>query len=97
MSRLATEVLLGVTVAAVWIGCLGFARLRNVYDRVHCVTFVAVAGGLALTLAAWTTEGASASVLKVAFIALCALVNGAALGHATGRALHTRDKDGVPS
>jgi len=43
-------------------------------------------------LAAWADLGASAAVLKTAFLVICALLNGGALGHATGRAILHRER-----
>lgn len=86
------DALLVVAVAAVWLGCLGFVRLSNAYDRLHCVTFVNVAAGVPLMLACWTNQNASEPILKVVFVLLFALLNGAALGHATGRAVLHRER-----
>ena len=51
MSTLLAACLL-LTVAAVWLGVLGAARLRDPLDRLHAVTFVNIAGGAAVTAAA---------------------------------------------
>lgn len=92
MSRALTDGFLVASVIAVWLGCLGFARLSNAYDRLHCVTFVSVAAGVPLMLACWAHQGASEPILKVVFVVLFALLNGAALGHATGRAVLHRER-----
>ena len=92
MSHAFTDALLVVAVVVVWLGCLGFARLSNTYDRLHCVTFVSVAAGVPLMLACWANQGASEPLLKVVFVMLFALLNGAALGHATGRAVLHRER-----
>lgn len=84
--------LLVVAVACVWLGCTGFARLTSAYDRLHCVTFVTVAAGGAVFLACWTDLGMSPAVLKILFLLVYAVVNGAALGHATGRAMLHRER-----
>ncbi len=86
-----TDALLALAVAAVWLGCVGFARLSGALDRLHCATFVACAAGLPLLLAAFATEGASASVLKVFFLLVCGVLSGAILSHALGRALISRE------
>jgi multicomponent Na+:H+ antiporter subunit G len=90
---LLTDLLLAIMVAAVWLGCLGFARLHTAFDRLHCVGFVGVAAGFPLLLAAWLSQGSSAGIAKLAFLIACLLFNGAALSHATGRALHHRRQD----
>ena len=79
-------------VACVWLGCAGFVRLTSAYDRLHCVTFVTLAGGGAVFLASWADLGMSPTVLKVLFLLLYAVMNGAALGHATGRAILHRER-----
>lgn len=95
MSAIA-DLLLAVAVAAVWLGCLGFARLTDPFDRLHCVGFVTLAAGLPVLFATWAALGASESVLKVVFLLVCLVGNGAALGHATGRALYYRKQDEPP-
>ncbi len=92
MSQAAAGVLLAIAVICVWLGCVAFVRLSSVYDRLHCVTFVSVTAGFAVMLACWANQGASESILKVVFLVLCALLNGAALGHATGRASLHRER-----
>jgi multisubunit Na+/H+ antiporter MnhG subunit len=91
------DALLTIAAVAVWLGCLGFIRLRDPFDRQHCVTFVGVAAGIPIALAAWITLGNEASVLKIVFLVACAVLNGAALGHATGRAIFVRHKGGTRS
>ncbi len=88
--------LLTVAVAAAWLGCLGFFRLSEAFDRQHCVSFVGVAAGLPVLLAAWATLGNTETVLKILFLVVCILVNGAALCHATGRSLYHRREDNAP-
>lgn len=92
MSQAIAGALLAIGVLCVWLGCLGFIRLSNAYDRMHCVTFVSVTAGFAVMLACWANQGASASILKVVFLVLFTLLNGAALGHATGRAVLHRER-----
>ncbi len=86
MSALAVAILLAIAVAASWLGCLGFARLAYAFDRLHCTTFIGVAAGFPVLLASFAERGADTSVLKVLLLVTCALLNGAALAHATGRA-----------
>jgi len=80
-----------LAVATVWIAALGFWRLRTPLERLHAVTFVNVAGGGALVLAAVATDGLSPRVVKCVALWLSTLLIGALLGHVTGRALHVRD------
>lgn len=85
--------LLAVTVACVWIGCLGFARLGSPYDRLHCVTFVTVTAGFFVLVGAVVADGASDRTLKIALFFLLSIANGAAVAHATGRAVMRRTED----
>jgi multisubunit Na+/H+ antiporter MnhG subunit len=76
---------------AVWIGCVGFARLSSPYDRLHCATFVAATAGPLLVLMAFWADGASDRAWKILLTVILALVNGAALSHAIGRTIAWRD------
>jgi multicomponent Na+:H+ antiporter subunit G len=87
--NVAVGVLLGLSVAACWLGAVGFARLRAPLDRVHCVTFVNVAGGVAL-VAALLADGVSDRSLKILLVLMVNLVGGAAVSHMTGRAVTQR-------
>ena len=90
MTTVVVDGLLGVAVLAVWLGCAGFARLRAPLDRLHCVAFVNAVAGLALTVLGFVADGASTRALKILLITAVSLVGGAALSHATGRALLLR-------
>ena len=85
--------LLIVAVLFAWIGCLGFARFPSAYDRIHCVTFVAVTSGAAVTIAAFCADGLSDRALKIALFYALTVLNGAAVAHASGRALMRRGPD----
>jgi multicomponent Na+:H+ antiporter subunit G len=82
---------LALAVLAAWIGTLALWRLTTPLGRLHTVTFVNVAGGAALVLAAWLTDGLSPRALKCTAIWLATLLIGALLSHVTGHALHIRD------
>ncbi len=92
MRTYVADALLCVTVLASWLGALGFTRLRSALDRLHCVTFVNAAGGGMLLLAVLAHDGFSIRVIKVLFLVCSALVSGAALAHATGRAIWFRER-----
>lgn len=94
---IATDVLLALPTAAIWLACLGFARLGTPLDRLHAASFAGVVAGPLVLLAAVVAEGPDASVLKLLFLAVVLLLNGAALGHAVGRAIHVRDRQGAGS
>jgi multicomponent Na+:H+ antiporter subunit G len=91
VTRIVIDALLVFAVAASWLACLGFARLPTVLDRMHCVTFLNVASGLAVTIAVFVADGVSDRALKMLLILVVLLVTGAALAHATGRALLVRE------
>jgi multicomponent Na+:H+ antiporter subunit G len=84
--------LLALAVFASWLGALGFARLKDPLDRLHAVTFVNAATGLPILLAGLIADGASDRVAKLALLVAACLWSGAALAHATGRAIRARDK-----
>ena len=90
MTRVALDGLLGLAVLSAWLGCAGFLRLRTALDRMHCVAFVYATAGSALTVAAFVSDGASDRALKVLLLTVAGLVTGAAMSHATGRALLLR-------
>ena len=84
---------LAIVVAAAWLGCLGFTRLRTPLDRMHCVAFVNVVAGSALSIAAFVADGPSTRAFKILLIAIVSVCGGAALSHATGRALWLRERE----
>lgn len=87
----ATIVLLVLTVLPLWLAALGFARLRSAYDRVHCVSFAAVASGAPLLALAFVADGASDRAFKVLLLVGLSVLSGAGLAHAIGRAIAFRD------
>ncbi len=90
MSQVVVDGLLAFAVLAAWLGCAGYARLRTPLDRMHCVAFVNATAWVALTVAAFVADGASSRALKIAAITVVNLVAGAAVSHATGRAVLLR-------
>ena len=90
MTRIVLDVLLAVVVLAAWLGGAGFLRLRSPLDRMHCVAFVNAVAGVALTVAAFVSDGASDRALKILLFTVVSLLTGAAMSHAIGRALLLR-------
>lgn len=88
------EALLALLVLMAWLGAAGFARLAWPLDRLHCVTFVNVACGTLTLIAAGVWGGSADDVIKVAFLLVVLLVGGAAIGHATARAIVRRRMPG---
>ena len=93
MKALAVDGLLALAVLSVWLGALGFARLRTALDRLHCATFVNVAAGSCLTFAAVLQDGLTSRSWKMAALLALILLTGSVTTHAVGRALHLRDGD----
>lgn len=91
MSRVVIDILLVVVVLCAWLGCAGFARLRAPLDRMHCVAFVNATSGMALTAAAFVSDGLSTRAVKVLLITGLGVLAGAAMSHATGRSLLLRE------
>lgn len=89
--KIAVDVLLAAAVLATWVGVIAFVRLRTAFERLHVVTFVNVAAGGFMVIAAFLTDGFSSRSLKVAFLLVIVLTIGALLGHVTGRALYLRE------
>ncbi len=90
MTKAVIEALLALVVLAAWLGTAGFLRLRTALDRVHCVAFTYATAGVALTVAAFLSDGASDRALKIALLTVIGLVAGSAMSHAIGRALLLR-------
>lgn len=87
----AVGLLLGAGVLAAWLGTAALVRLGTPFERLHVVTFLNLAAGLPIAIAAVLTGGASAGSIKVVLIFLSTALTGALLGHATARALHLRE------
>jgi multisubunit Na+/H+ antiporter MnhG subunit len=85
-----SDILLAVAVSASWLAAIAFLRLRTAFDRLHVVTFINVATGGALALAAAATDGASSRTFKCFAIWIAMVLFGALLTHVSARALHLR-------
>jgi multicomponent Na+:H+ antiporter subunit G len=84
------ETLLALAVIAAWLGVAGFVRLAWPLDRLHCVTFVNVTCGVSILIAAALTGGSLDDVIKFALLLGALLLGGAAIAHATARAIVRR-------
>ena len=84
------DVFIVLAVTAGWLGCLGYVRLRDPLDRLHCVTFSNIASGLMLLIAALLNDGMASRPLKIGLIWIITIISGAITSQATGRALVTR-------
>lgn len=90
MTGIVIDALLAVMVLSAWLGCAGFARLREPLDRIHCVAFVNATAGAALVIAGFVADGPSDRAFKILLVVGASLLGGAAMSHATGRALLER-------
>jgi multicomponent Na+:H+ antiporter subunit G len=86
----AVEALLALFIGAAWLGAAGLARMRWPLDRLHCVTFVNISCGALVLIAAGLWGGSADDVVKVALLVGSLLVGGAAVAHATARAIVQR-------
>ena len=93
MTSIIIDALLTLAVLTCWLGAAGFARLTSPLDRLHCVTFVNAGAGVAILVAAFVADGVSARAIKILVLNAAVLASGAALSHATGRALLLRKSD----
>lgn len=87
------DALLAILVLAVWLGCLGFIRLRAPLDRMHCTAFINTTAGVALLLAALLSDGVSIRAGKILLVVATNLLVGAATSHALGRAILLRGSE----
>ncbi len=84
------EALLALVVLTAWLGVAGFLRLAWPLDRLHCVTFVNITCGGLILIGAGLWGGSPDDVLKVAILLCTLLSGGAAIAHATARAIVRR-------
>jgi len=87
---IAVALLLGVAVCGGWLAAIAFLRLETPIERLHAVTFVNVAVGGMVMLAACLSDGFSPRAIKCVGIWLVAMLGGALLSFRTARALHLR-------
>lgn len=90
MKAAAVDILLAIAVLSVWLGTIGFVRLKTALDRLHCAAFANVAAGVSLTLAVVLSDGMTSRSCKAAALLIMTLLVGAATSHAIGRALYLR-------
>ncbi len=91
MSAVLVDLCLALAVLSAWLGCFGAIRLRSALDRIHAVAFTNAACGIFVVAAGFLADGLSTRSVKLACLVAFVLVTGAAISHATGRALLLRD------
>lgn len=94
MRAVSVDVLLGLAIIAAWIAAVAFMRLKWSLDRLHVVAFVTIGCGLPIVLAGFVADGASTRAFKLLFLWGVALIGGAALNQAVGRAIFNRSEAG---
>jgi multicomponent Na+:H+ antiporter subunit G len=86
----ALEAWLALLVLTAWLGVAGFLRLAWPLDRLHCVTFVNITGAGLILIGAGLSGGSPDDLIKVAILLGTLLSGGAAIAHATARAIVRR-------
>ncbi|HZT87145.1 MAG TPA: monovalent cation/H(+) antiporter subunit G [Stellaceae bacterium] len=89
--KIAVDVLLGLAILAAWVGGFGLLRLRTPLERLHCIAFVNAGAGSLLGIAVWLQDGVTSRSVKTLLVLVILLFAGAAVAHATGRALLLRE------
>jgi multicomponent Na+:H+ antiporter subunit G len=84
------QALLAAAVLAIWLGSAGWARLNGPLERLHCVAFINIAAGAFVLAAAGLSGGPADDVIKVALLFGALLTGGAAVAHASARAILRR-------
>ena len=94
--------LLGVVVAACWLGVLGMWRMPSPTAALHYLALPATAGASFLVLAVFLKTGNSQQAWKTVLIACVLLASNSIVAHATARAFRARElghwepRDGDP-
>jgi monovalent cation/proton antiporter MnhG/PhaG subunit len=91
------DLLLLVGLLGCLVGSLGLLMFRNVYDQLHFLAPVSLAGGIAIPAAVVIHEGWSQAGAKAILIAVLLLVANPVLSHATARAERIREKAPWPA
>jgi multicomponent Na+:H+ antiporter subunit G len=84
------EALLALAVLMAWLATVGFARLTWPLERLHCVSFANVTCGALILASAVLWGGPADDLVKLAMLLAVLLVGGAAIAHATARAIVRR-------
>lgn len=93
-AALATDVLLTLGVASMWLAAFGLFRLPSAHARLHSISFAGAASGLCFTAAVLVDRGGTPLGFKSVAAALFLLISGSLLVHITGRALRLRQEGG---
>lgn len=91
------DLLLIVGLLGCLMGSLGLLMFRNLYDQLHFLAPISLAGGVAIPAAVLVQEGWSQAGAKAILIAALLLVANPVLSHATARAERIREKARWPA
>lgn len=91
------DLLLLVGILGCLLGSVGLLLFRNIYDQLHFLAPVSLAGGFAIPAAVAVHEGLSQAGAKAIVIAVLLLVANPVLSHATARAARIRHKAHWPA
>jgi len=86
-----TDALLGGVVLSCWVGAAGMWKMKEPIQALHYISVPASTGIILLSMAVFLEEGNSQASWKTLLIAIVVLGINAVVGHATGRALRTRE------
>ena len=89
---IAVDVLLGVTTVACWLGVLGMVRMRDPFQALHYLSYPAIPGMGALTVAMFIQTGWSQAGWKCGIILLVLIASNSVGTHAAARAFRQREK-----
>lgn len=84
-------ILLGLAVAATWLSALAILRMPRALDRLHAVSFLNIAAGLAVIATGFASDGVSVRSLKILLMIVLLVGFGAVITHAAGRAVLLRE------
>lgn len=87
------DVLLGITAVACWIAVLGMVRMRDAFQALHYLSYPAILGMSALTVAMFIQTGWNQAAWKCGIILLVLLASNSVGTHAAARAFRQREKE----
>ncbi|HZZ39033.1 MAG TPA: monovalent cation/H(+) antiporter subunit G [Acidobacteriaceae bacterium] len=90
--RILVDVLLGLTLIACWIGCLGMVRMRDPFQALHYLSWPALGGMGSLTAAVWVETGWSQATWKTLLVLAILMAANSVGTHAAARAFRAREK-----
>ncbi|MGB9029532.1 MAG: monovalent cation/H(+) antiporter subunit G [Acidobacteriaceae bacterium] len=86
------DTLLAITALACWLGVLGMVRMRDPFQALHYLSFPAILGMGALTIAMFVQTGWSQASWKCGIILVIFLASNSIGTHAAARAFRRRQK-----